>query len=93
VWTTKGLVEYFVLFFIQVGSRRLHIAGMTPNPNARWVGQQARKSLCRLAETRKRRAFSRPALCVNRCVPAVRRKEEKLPVSSHDCTQDHYNTS
>ena len=50
VWTTKGLVEYFVLFFIQVGSRRVHIAGMTPNPNARWVGQQARNVAMHFAE-------------------------------------------
>jgi putative transposase len=42
VWTTKGLVEVLVLFFIQVGSRRVHMAGMTANPDRAWMVQQAR---------------------------------------------------
>lgn len=37
-----GLVDYFVLFFIHVGSRRVVMAGLTPNPTAAWVVQQAR---------------------------------------------------
>ena len=32
VWTSCGLVTYYILFFIQVASRRVHIAGMTPHP-------------------------------------------------------------
>jgi hypothetical protein len=42
VWTTKGLVEVFVLFIIQVGSRRVHRAGLTAHPDGRWMAQQAR---------------------------------------------------
>ena len=42
VWTPRGLVEYYVLFFIHVGTRRVHIAGMTPNPDGPWMKQQAR---------------------------------------------------
>jgi putative transposase len=42
VWTLSSLVEVFVLFFIQVGSRRVHLAGMTTNPNRAWMSQQAR---------------------------------------------------
>jgi len=42
VWTKGGLVEFFVLFFIHVATRRVHLAGMTPNPNSAWVEQQAR---------------------------------------------------
>jgi putative transposase len=42
VWTLSGLVEVFVLFFIQVGSRRVHLAGMTTNPDHAWMVQQAR---------------------------------------------------
>jgi hypothetical protein len=33
-----------VLFFIHLGSRRVHIAGMTPNPDRAWVAQQARNT-------------------------------------------------
>jgi len=44
-WTLGGLVEYFVLFFIQPGTRRVHIAGITANPDGVWMAQQAR-NLC-----------------------------------------------
>jgi transposase InsO family protein len=37
VWTWCGLVTYYVLFFLHVGSRRVHIAGMTSHPNASWM--------------------------------------------------------
>jgi transposase InsO family protein len=42
VWTWCGLVTYYVLFFVHVGSRRIHIAGVTPQPNAAWMTQIAR---------------------------------------------------
>ncbi|GAB6188041.1 integrase core domain-containing protein [Thermopirellula anaerolimosa] len=42
VWTLGGLVEYFVLFFIQPGTRRVHIAGISANPDGAWMAQQAR---------------------------------------------------
>jgi putative transposase len=42
VWTWCGLVTYYGLFFLHVGSRRVHIAGMTPHPNASWMTQIAR---------------------------------------------------
>jgi putative transposase len=41
VWTRSGLVEFFVLFFIHIGSRRVHIAGMTAHPDSAWMTQQA----------------------------------------------------
>jgi transposase InsO family protein len=31
-----------VLFFIELGSRRVHLAGCTTNPTGAWVVQQAR---------------------------------------------------
>ncbi len=42
VWTTKGLMTYFVLFFIHLESRKVHIAGCTISPNSQWTSQQAR---------------------------------------------------
>ncbi|PYT77133.1 MAG: hypothetical protein DMG40_24550 [Acidobacteria bacterium] len=42
ILTLKGLVTYYVLFFMQLGSRRIRIAGMTPYPDAEWMDQQAR---------------------------------------------------
>lgn len=41
VWTLHGLVKYYVLFFIHVESRRVHIAGITANPDASWMKRQA----------------------------------------------------
>ncbi|MFV1967796.1 MAG: integrase core domain-containing protein [Pirellulaceae bacterium] len=45
VWTLGGLVEYYVFFFIHIETRRVHVAGMTPNPDGPWMAQQAR-NLC-----------------------------------------------
>ena len=42
VWTLGGLVTYYVLFFIHLGSRQVHIAGMTPHPSETWMMQIAR---------------------------------------------------
>ena len=42
VWTACGLVTYDVLCFIPLASRQVHVAGMTPHPDARWLVQSAR---------------------------------------------------
>ena len=42
VWTTAGLVTYSVLFFIHLASRKVHVAGMTPHPDERWMVQIVR---------------------------------------------------
>ena len=39
VWTQGGLVTYYVLFFIHLATRRVHIAGITPHPNEQWMSQ------------------------------------------------------
>src|SRR5437870_13170987 len=42
VWTLGGLVTYYVLFFMHLGSRQVHVAGVTPHPNEAWMVQVAR---------------------------------------------------
>src|SRR4030081_3443761 len=42
VLTLRGLVTYYVLFFIHLESRRVHIAGITVHPNEPWMKQIAR---------------------------------------------------
>jgi putative transposase len=39
---TISLRRFYVLFFIELGSRRVHLAGCTTNPSGSWVTQQAR---------------------------------------------------
>ena len=40
----------YVLFFIELGSRRVHLAGCTANPTGVWVRQQARQFAWTLQE-------------------------------------------
>ena len=42
VHTLKGLVTYYLLFFIDIASRSVHVAGITPHPDNRWMSQMAR---------------------------------------------------
>lgn len=42
VFTLKGLVTYYVLFFIHLESRKVYLAGMTPHPDEEWMKQIGR---------------------------------------------------
>jgi putative transposase len=47
---TIWLQRLYVLFFIELGSRRVHVAGCTLNPSAPWATQQARQLTWTLAQ-------------------------------------------
>jgi transposase InsO family protein len=42
VWTRKGLQRFMVLFFIDLATRRVQIAGIFPGANGLWMNQIAR---------------------------------------------------
>ncbi len=43
VWTKGGLVTFYLLFVIELKSRRVHFAGCTTSPNEAWMKQVARE--------------------------------------------------
>jgi transposase InsO family protein len=42
VWTKGGLVTYYLLFVMEVATRRVHFAGCTTNPDEPWMKQIGR---------------------------------------------------
>jgi hypothetical protein len=48
---TVFLKTVYVLFFIEVGTRRVYLAGCTSQPDSAWVTQQARQLLWQLSDT------------------------------------------
>jgi putative transposase len=57
---TLYLKRFYVLFFIELASRRVHLAGITTNPDGRWVTQQARNLLMEVGDKGIWPRFSRP---------------------------------
>jgi putative transposase len=47
---TLWLGRLYVLFFIELASRRVHVAGCTQNPSGTWTAQQARQLAWSLSE-------------------------------------------
>src|SRR6266516_4502096 len=47
---TLFLKRFYVLFFIELATRRVRLVGITTNPDGRWVTQQARNLLMQLED-------------------------------------------
>ena len=47
---TIGLIRIYVLFLMEVGTRRVHVLGATANPSGQWVTRQARNLMLELGE-------------------------------------------
>lgn len=43
VWTTRGLTTFYLLFVMELKTRRVHFAGCTTSPHEAWVIQAARE--------------------------------------------------
>jgi putative transposase len=54
---TVWLRRLYVLFFIELDTRQVYLAGVTANPNSGWVTQQARNLLVVLGEREQRLRF------------------------------------
>ena len=42
VWTLRGLITYYVLFVMELKTRRVEVAGITPNPDGNFMRPIAR---------------------------------------------------
>ena len=42
VFTLRGSITYYVLFFIRLETRKVRLAGMTPHPDEEWMKHIAR---------------------------------------------------
>lgn len=51
---TIFLRTIYVLIFIELGTRRVHLAGVTTHPDGHWVAQQARQLIWQFEETETR---------------------------------------
>ena len=54
---TVWLKTVYVLFFIEIGTRKIHLAGCTMHPTATWVIQQARQLVWKLQDAGQGKCF------------------------------------
>jgi hypothetical protein len=88
---TLWLGRLYVLFFLELNSRRVHVAGCTANPDGRWTAQQARQFAWSLperaipapwgAQIRSRRSIARFAGRSCLCTPRGRIEPQPFTTS------------
>jgi hypothetical protein len=86
---TLLLKTLHVLFFIEVGTRRVHLAGCTAHPTAAWVTQQARQLVWTLQEQGGRPASSSTIATPSSRPPSTRSSRRKRSRSCARPTARH----
>jgi hypothetical protein len=51
VLTWRGLITYYILFFSEIGSRRVSLGGITRYPDSCWMEQVARNGRWKAPDT------------------------------------------
>jgi putative transposase len=69
---TLFLKRFYVLFFIELATRRVRVAGITTHPDGRWVTRQARNLLMQLDDEGLRPRFSSVTGTANSPAPSTR---------------------
>src|SRR5205814_5928816 len=72
VLTWRGLVTYYVLFFLHLETRRVTLAGITRHPTETWMTQMARN------------AVNEPAGALRRCRYLLQDRDAKFCVAFQD---------
>ncbi len=79
---TLWLGRLYLLFLLELSSRRVHFAGCSANPDGRWLAQQARQLACSLTERATPARFLIHDRKVSSTTPSTTSSEAKASGSS-----------
>ena len=72
VLTWRGLVTYYVLFFLHLETRRVSLAGITRHPTEEWMTQMARNAVDEESDI-----CVAIAMCCTTAIPSSARTSER----------------